>query len=73
MRLLAGLTRRQAADRAGVSLSMWQKWEAWPTLDNRTLGTVRKIADALVCSIVELVDPAAAMLAIRTYSTGPVC
>lgn len=45
LRKLAGLTQRECAEKVGINIRLWQKYEAGETaIDNMTVSTARKMS-----------------------------
>lgn len=61
LRLAAGLTQVQAAERAGWSQRMWSHVERGP-LDQHKLGTLRRAAAAIGCDVRLYLSPHRPML-----------
>ena len=57
IRTALGMTTRQLAERIGVSQSSVSQYETRELEDRLTLGTLRKVADALDCELVYALVP----------------
>ncbi len=57
LRLKAGLTQKEVSQLTGIRQGKISSYENLHSLDNITIGTLRKIADALCVTINDIVYP----------------